>query len=490
MTKHDNVIPFPGGHERDGIDARGLAEHLMDQLGGPHAAFAAIQQWMADSAGAFLPPTRPIPELLQRRAERAGYVVRVDLDGTRPPVWRRLRLASDLPLSRVHDVLQVTMGWTDSHLHHFQMGPDAKDFRMMPFLTDFDLEEGEDEGIHERDVRLDEVLATPGQRLFYEYDFGDSWSHTIRLEKVEAWREGDPDAFCITGRRACPPEDVGGVPGYSEVLAALAGDLGDDPEWTAQQLAWLPEDFDPAAFDAGEVNDLLLAAPLPDPARWHPAVTDLLLRAGSSPVSPLRALIASATTEPVTLTDDEVTGAVRRYAGVLAAVGDGVALTAAGYLPPRIVETVYRDLDIDRHWIGKGNREDLTYPVLSLRESATALGLLRKAKGRLAPTRAASSVASHPRALFHHIRDRLPLGRPHERDAGLVALLAAAAGQRSESREALDAFAQLGWRTRSGDLSAGLWHWSGPTREVLGHLTGDDDRGDHTTRIARALLGR
>ena len=108
----------------------------------------------------------------------------------------------------MHDVIQSAMGWSDMHLHHFQMGPDAKDFRVVPFLTPFDLEEGETDGTLEADVRLDQVIAKPGHRLFYEYDFGDSWHHTIKLEKVEPWVDGDPVAVCVTGRRACPPEAV------------------------------------------------------------------------------------------------------------------------------------------------------------------------------------------------------------------------------------------------------------------------------------------
>ena len=195
----------------------------------------------------------PRPKLLRKRRTRARYVVRVDLDGARPPIWRRLALASDMTLDALHDVLQTTMGWEDAHLHHFLMGPDAKDHRMTPFLNDDNVDGGET-GIYEGDVQLDQVLAEPGHRLYYEYDFGDSWRHTIKLEKVELWTDGVPDAVCLTGRRACPPEDCGGLWGYAEILDALDGDLGDDPEWTQERLDWLPEDFDPAEFDAAEIN--------------------------------------------------------------------------------------------------------------------------------------------------------------------------------------------------------------------------------------------
>lgn len=83
------------------------------------------------------------PTLLEPRRDSARFVVRLDLDDAKPPIWRRLRLGSDVTLSELHDILQIAMGWTDSHLNHFQMGPDAKDFQVVPFLTPFDLKEGE-----------------------------------------------------------------------------------------------------------------------------------------------------------------------------------------------------------------------------------------------------------------------------------------------------------------------------------------------------------
>lgn len=207
---------------------------------------------------------RPKPKLLTPRTDRACYVARLDLDTAKPPIWRRLRLASDLKLDELHVIFQIAMGWTDSHLHQFKMGPDDKNFLMEPFLTSFDLEEGSIHGTLESEVRLDEVVGQPGHRLFYEYDFGDGWHHTLKLEKVEPWRDGDPPAVCIAGRRACPPEDVGGPYGYSVLLGALAGDIDLDEEpWLSERLDWLPEDFDPAAFDPSEVNSLLATGELP-----------------------------------------------------------------------------------------------------------------------------------------------------------------------------------------------------------------------------------
>ena len=109
------------------------------------------------------PVLRPPP------SEVAGFRVRLDLHGAKPPVWRRLELPGNLTLPQVHDLIQAAMGWTNSHLHRFRTG---RDHRSPSFVTTFDLDEGED-GVLEDDVRLDQLVAAEGDAIWYEYDFGD-----------------------------------------------------------------------------------------------------------------------------------------------------------------------------------------------------------------------------------------------------------------------------------------------------------------------------
>ena len=486
----DNVIPFPGVGPSEDDDVRAWAKDLIDQLGSPQAAIAALSAFGALDDGYARFGRRP-PVLLPRRPKRAAYVVRVDLDHSKPVIWRRLRLASDLTLPQVHDLLQVAMGWTDSHLHHFVMGPKTKDLTAEPFLNPFDVDEGE-EGIPESDVSLDEVLGVPGDRLFYEYDFGDAWHHTIKLESVEVWSEGDPLCVCLAGRRACPPEDVGGLGGYEEVLDALAGRIApEDAEWMAEKLEWMPPDFDPAAFSVEETNALLSTAPLPDLDAWHPAIADLLAKAGGSAMSPVADLVKRALQPTASLTEDETAAAVRRYRHLIDTVGKGLKLTAAGYLPPRIVEAMYRDLGMDTGWWGKGNREDLTLPVLWLRESATKLGLLRKNRGYLLPTKIGTRLAHDAAGLFSHVASKLPLGRPHERDAGVLALLLVASRTpwTGFSPEAADLMAWIGWHT-DGNLERAVYQWARPTMDVFDQLVDEEASVENRARVAQALLSR
>ncbi len=515
MSYDDNVIPFPGqrlpgddlvpptpdeaaaaiGGRLDLDVIRAWANDLMAATGGPTEALAALGDLSRGPHGLDWSVSRKRPVLLARRPDRAAFIVRVDLDGAEPPIWRRLRLANDLKLSQLHDILQVAMGWTDSHLHHFVMGPKVKDRMAEPFLAPYDEAEGL-QGTAEWAVRLDETIAEKGDRLFYEYDFGDGWWHTIKLESVEPWSEGDPAAACLAGRRACPPEDVGGIWGYRDLLAALAGNI--DPvnaEWLEAQMEWLPDDFDPAEFDVALTNEDLgdLAAGQQALDTLHPAVSEMLTRAGAPAGSPLDVLARAASTVREEFTEHDLDVTTARYRRMIAAVDGGVKLTSAGYLPPRLVSELYLGLGLDDEWCGKGNREDQTLPVLTLRESATKLGLLRKDRGQLLVTKVGQRLANDPAALLRHIASRLPLGRPYEKDAGIIFLLLAAAGQ--DPQGGMDMAASLinevGWRIDAHDQGWAAFQIAAPTLDVLTHLTGSQpDRTELRERVARQLLRR
>jgi hypothetical protein len=159
-----------------------------------------------------------------------------------PEIWRRLRVPADIRLDRFHQVLGAAMGWQDSHLHVFEHGSDRYGF------ADPDLDIRAD-----REVTLGGLLVHPGDRLGYEYDFGDSWQHDIVLEAVE---QGDHDGpRCTDGAGRCPPEDVGGIPGYEDLRRVLA-----DPEENGhtEALEWLglenAGDFAAAAFSVERAN--------------------------------------------------------------------------------------------------------------------------------------------------------------------------------------------------------------------------------------------
>lgn len=165
----------------------------------------------------------------------AGYQLKIMLRGVRPPVWRRV-VVPDLTLAALHEVVQRAMGWDDYHMHVFEARGIHYGRR--------DRELGHRE---ESKVRLSQVLKRAGEKIRYEYDFGDSWEHDIVLEKLVA-----PVArvACTAGRRSCPPEDCGGAWGYEELIDIMA-----DPshERHEEMSEWLGEiqggSFDPEFFD-------------------------------------------------------------------------------------------------------------------------------------------------------------------------------------------------------------------------------------------------
>lgn len=171
------------------------------------------------------------------------YQLRVSLDYSKPEIWRRLRVSSETNLEALHQILQIAMGWEGYHLHEFvhnkrHYGPMVEEFSS-------NVED-------EFDYKLGDLLKREGDHLAYLYDFGDSWEHQLLLEKITPQRKGDDIAKCTTGSRACPPEDVGGIPGYERLLAILQKPGHEEYEET---LEWLGDDYDPRAFDKAAINN-------------------------------------------------------------------------------------------------------------------------------------------------------------------------------------------------------------------------------------------
>lgn len=450
-------------------------------------------------------------------------------------MWRRFTIAGDVRLDRVHDALQLLMGWTDSHLHQFSIGAAHVSPR---FLTAFDVEEG-DEGILETDVRLDQVLRQPGDQLTYAYDFGDGWTHTLTLEHIESLeprRGEDAGAHpgqaayaiaCLAGERACPPEDVGGQPGYEDVAAWVRA--GENPAHrlgnglTAREMrAWLPRGWHPDHFDLEQTNAALARLAPRDISTALAQLPDELVDVINRLHRLARLELDDWLSTPHWASSDhfspaEAEALTRPIRVVLDAVGDGLKLTPAGYLPGRVTERILREARMADNWPGTGNREDLTPPVLDLRDRVRSFGLLRKAKGHLLPTALAGRLRDHPERLLDLALSRTAAdGREWERVAGGLVLVAVVGGEPLkthprgwDSDDAYDSVARLlgsaGFRTTDGE-PPGRWDAFGGARLLGGAVTmlvscvgaGPEpeaavpsrDAADLTRRVALAILRR
>ncbi len=183
-------------------------------------------------------------------ANNAIYQLKITLWGSKPPIWRRVQTPGSTTLAGLHHIIQVAMGWEDYHLHQFSIGG------VIYGAPEPDLDDLAFEMKDERRARLDKVAPEVGSKFTYQYDFGDGWDHTILVEKILEPEPGVQYPRCLAGRRACPPEDSGGVWGYDELIQTLKNPS--DPEY-AEMREWVGDDFDPEAFSLDDVNADLAA---------------------------------------------------------------------------------------------------------------------------------------------------------------------------------------------------------------------------------------
>lgn len=186
---------------------------------------------------------------MNRRAEEPTggkrYQLKITLEGSEPPVWRRIIVPASIHLGRLHHVIQVVMGWEDDHLHLFRT-----------LQGQFGSSNPEIEGDwgDESKITLSEIAPKVRTKFQYEYDFGDSWLHTVQVEKITPAEPGEKQAVCLEGARACPPEDCGGIPGYWNLLEVIK--KPDHPDYEGL-MEWVGPDWDPEDFNLQAINAAL-----------------------------------------------------------------------------------------------------------------------------------------------------------------------------------------------------------------------------------------
>jgi hypothetical protein len=184
----------------------------------------------------------------QSTKPRQVYQLKIKLPGSTPSIWRRVLVPATITMSKLHRVFQVVMGWRDCHLHRFLIDG-------IYYSTPIPDTDWEDVGETDyRRLRLSQLV--PASRLIfrYEYDFGDGWNHEILVEKILDEEPGKSYPVCLEGKRACPPEDVGGLGGYGHFLNVMRNPDHREHESLSD---WYGGPFDPEAFDLVSVNKAL-----------------------------------------------------------------------------------------------------------------------------------------------------------------------------------------------------------------------------------------
>ena len=187
--------------------------------------------------------------------------LKVVLRNTKPAISRELLVPSNLRLDRLHDVMQIVMGWENAHLHEFSNGVRGPDeLRFGPKLDEF----ADGFGPPLRDeskASLMDLAPVKGSKFRYWYDFGDDWHHDVTVVSVAEAKPGIPELVCLKAAGACPPEDCGGPWGYQNLLIVLADPSHEEYD---ELHEWIGGDWDPQRCDIVTINKVLAA----QAARW------------------------------------------------------------------------------------------------------------------------------------------------------------------------------------------------------------------------------
>ena len=186
------------------------------------------------------------------------YLLKIQLLEIEPKIWRRFIVPADITLDRLHDVVQIIMGWKDYHLHQFTIN--NKRYTEDP--------ESKEDGAVDGKYQLNRLIKRKGLTFDYLYDFGDGWRHEITLEDnryseaEHQYRQEDIILKCLEGARACPPEDVGSYPGYGNFCRAMKYQNHEEHESLKAWYAGMPWHdgvmFDSEKFDSDKANYELL----------------------------------------------------------------------------------------------------------------------------------------------------------------------------------------------------------------------------------------
>jgi hypothetical protein len=177
--------------------------------------------------------------------------IKITLQEVKPTVWRTIAIDVQASLEDLHQAIQLSMGWQFAHLYAFSIVGKRGRVTERYSSNDFQLDGTEST----EKTKLADLVEAGVKEFQYEYDFGDSWEHTIKiLGALKAPEAGKKYPICLDGAMACPPEDCGGTPGYENLMAVMSNPK--DPEYK-EMKEWLGKKFDPTKFSLTAANKAL-----------------------------------------------------------------------------------------------------------------------------------------------------------------------------------------------------------------------------------------
>lgn len=174
------------------------------------------------------------------------YQFKVSLMGIRPMIWRRIQVPENYSFWELHIAIQDAMGWEDYHLYEFTVFDPQNwgEARIGEPSDDGPMWGPKTQASWGKKIR--KYFPNEGVCCYYHYDFGDDWKHKVRLEKILPVAPGKSYPICIAGKRACPPEDCGGVWGYENLVEIIRDPKHEEYE---NRMEWVGRNFDPEMFD-------------------------------------------------------------------------------------------------------------------------------------------------------------------------------------------------------------------------------------------------
>ena len=180
------------------------------------------------------------------------YQFKITLKRISPPIWRRIQVPGTYSFWDLHVAIQDAFGWLDYHLHSFEiLNPRNGDIEEIGIPSEEDYGDDEIDILPGWDLMIARYFSESNKKAAYIYDYSDNWEHDVRLEKILPQDQAIKYPVCLGGKRACPPEDCGGVEGYLIFLEAIMDPGHDQHEET---LDWIGGDFDPEYFNKKDVK--------------------------------------------------------------------------------------------------------------------------------------------------------------------------------------------------------------------------------------------
>ncbi len=181
-----------------------------------------------------------------------AYQFKIQLQGiSKPPIWRVLKIPDNFSFHQFHLAIQNAFGWYNCHLYQFSEQGWRSDYSIQMQHEDSEADE-----LDSGKTKIKNYFKETGDKMIYIYDFGDDWKHQVVLENITADKILKPQ--CINGKGKCPPEDIGGIPGFQRFLKLSKNPK--NPEYR-EMMEWLGlaegEIWDPNEFDLEEANEMV-----------------------------------------------------------------------------------------------------------------------------------------------------------------------------------------------------------------------------------------